>query len=67
MAASKQAHKVYEYAKGFLSAEVMVKFNLTPEGYDKALDACVGPHIDRDMAADIMIKMFKIQWENLKE
>lgn len=45
----------------------MDKFSLTPEGYDKALDGCVGPAIDRDAAADIIIKFFDIQWQNLKE
>lgn len=65
--ASKQATRVYEHVKKFLSKEVMDKFSLTPEGYDKALDGCVGPAIDRDAAADIIIKFFDIQWQNLKE
>ena len=65
--ASKQAHRIHSYVESKLGKEVMEKSGFTLARFDKQLDECVSPVIDRDAAADIIIKLFKIQWENLKE
>lgn len=64
--ATSQAHRIYTYVENHIGKEVMKQFGLTLEGFDKQLDECVGPAINRDDAADIIIKLFKVQWENLE-
>lgn len=65
--ASKEAKQIYDHVMAKLGPEVMKQFGHTVEKFEKQLDACVGPHINREAAADIIIKMFDIQWQNLKE
>jgi hypothetical protein len=65
--ATSQAHRIHTYVENQLGKEVMKQFGLTLERFDKQLDECVGPVINRDDAADIIIKLFKVQWENTKE
>lgn len=65
--ATKEAKQIYNHLLSRLGPEVMTEFGHTVEKFDKQLDLCVGPHINRQAAADIIIKFFDIQWGNLKE
>lgn len=67
MATSKEAWKIYDHVKARLGPEVMLRFNLSIEGFEKQIQSCVGPAIDREAATEIIIKLFDVQWENLKE
>lgn len=72
--ASKQAHHIQSHILAKLGDTVADQFgnvkrtvDLFPlKRLDKQLDECIGPHINRDDAADIIIKLFDVQWNNLK-
>jgi len=64
---SKEAWKIYDHVKAKLGPEVMLMQNFTAEGFERQIQSCIGPAIDRQAATDIIIKLFDVQWANLKE